>query len=290
MDPRDDKKVYILVEPSYITPVWFSNSIEGVRSAAGKQKRTVRQLEQLEELGTLSEKPKAVILISTNTQWTRQAIDYCRTNGIRPILIGGMPSKFGEDVSGTIYSSKSSIDEMLNYFKSCRRTRVALLGINEMGSNDMLKAETFLSAARSFGLPVSGDDIYYNSMDSRNPNERFFDNITLYNAVICSNDYIAAYVLAYAKDHGISVPEDLYVAGLGDSVICRYTTPSLTSATRSYFKTGEQAFNIWKQLNSDPYIFSVTVTVQCEIKPRESTGCSPLPLHQAAASCKMMHC
>ena len=235
---REDKKIYILVEPSYITPVWFSSSIDGIRSAAGKQKKAVRQLEELEELNTLSEKPKAIILISTNTQWTRHSIDYCRAENIRTILIGGMPSRFGEDVSGTIYSSKSSIDEMLNYFKSCNRKRIALLGINEMGSNDAAKAEVFLNSVRNLGIPASDDDIYYNSPDSRNPNERFFDNIGRYNAVICSNDYIAAYVLAFAKDYGITVPEDLYVAGLGDSILCQYTTPSLTSATRPYFKTG----------------------------------------------------
>lgn len=277
MDVKDSKNVYILVEPSVMTPVWFSNSIEGIRTAAAKQKKTVRQLDGTGELDRMEVKPVALIIISTNNEWTRQTINYCRMNSIRPILIGGLPSRFGEDVSGTVYSSKSSIEELLGYFKSCDRKRVAMIGINDRGSNDVLKAEAFLSAARSLGISVSMDDVYSNSNDSRNPNERFFANISHYNGVICSNDYIAAYVLSYAREHGISVPGDLYVSGLGDCILCRYTTPSLTSATRSYFKTGEQAFFIWKQLNSEGYVFSIVVTVQCEVKPRGSTDFSPLP-------------
>lgn len=284
MEAKESKTVFISVEPSAITPVWFSRSIEGVRSAAAKQKKAVRLLDSLELIDELTERPVAVILISTNNSWTHDAIDFCRSRDIRPILIGSIPSRFGEDVSGTIYSTKSSIDELLYYYKCCDRKRVALLGINENGSNDAMKVEAFLNASRALGIPASADDIYSNSKESRNPNERFFDNIACYNAVICSNDYTAAYVLEFARNHGISVPGDLYVSGLGDSLLCRYTTPSLTSATRSYLKTGEQAFSIWKQLNTNPDIFAVTVTVQCEIKPRESTACSPLPDHHSFSS------
>ena len=280
MDKQDTKTVYVLVEPSYIIPVWYSATIEGIKNAAAKQKKNVRQLGSVEQLMELEEPPAALILVSTNSQWTQAAIRYCREHNIRPILTGGMPSRFGEDVSGTVYGSKSSIEELMNYFKSCGRKRLALLGINELASNDITKAEAFLSAARSLGISASADDIYYNEGGMRNPNERFFNNISCYNGVLCSNDYIAAYVLSYARENGISVPEDLYVAGLGDSILCRYTVPSLTSATRSYAETGEQAFSIWKQLNANPCILSITITVRCEIKPRGSTGFSPLPGRQ----------
>ena len=280
MDKRDTKTVYVLVEPSYIIPVWYSATIEGIKNAAAKQKKNVRQLGSVEQLAKTEEAPAALILVSTNSQWTQSAIHYCREHNIRPILTGGMPSRFGEDVSGTVYGSKSSIEQLVYYFKSCGRRRIALLGINELGSNDITKAEAFLSAAHSLGISASADDIYYNEGGMRNSNERFFNNISCYNGVLCSNDYVAAYVLSYARENSISVPEDLYVAGLGDSILCRYTTPSLTSATRSYAETGEQAFSIWKQLNANPCILSITITVRCEIKPRGSTAFSLLPGRQ----------
>lgn len=161
MDKQDTKTVYVLVEPSYIIPVWYSATIEGIKSAAAKQKKNVRQLGSVEQLMELEEPPAALILVSTNSQWTQAAIRYCREHNIRPILTGGMPSRFGEDVSGTVYGSKSSIEELMNYFKSCGRKRLALLGINQLASNDITKAEAFLSAARSLGISASADDIYY---------------------------------------------------------------------------------------------------------------------------------
>jgi len=72
--------------------------------------------------------------------------------------------------------------------------------------------------------------------------------------VICSNDFSAAYIINYAKEHGIKVPEQLFVAGLGDIMLCRYTSPSLTSATRSYYEAGKQVFDIWRTLNQNPSV------------------------------------
>lgn len=273
----EQKTIYILVEPSIMTPIWHANSIEGLKRSAARQKRSVMQICSVEELDS-REKPVALVIISTNTDWTRGMMDACRQRNIRPIWIGGMPRKFGEDVSGTMYSSKSSIEELLRYFVSCGRSRVALIGINENAANDSTKRDVFLIAARQMKLPITARDIYCSNKGASNPLEGFFDNMEQYDGVLCSNDYIAAHVLSHAAQHGIRVPEDLYVAGLGDTFLCRYTKPSLTSATRSYIQTGEQAFNIWKQLNSDPSIFSIVVTVKCEIKPRGSTAFSPLPV------------
>lgn len=268
-------KVFLLLEPSVMIPSWFSQSIEGLKEAAAKQKKTLQMVDSPEQIedGAVS-----AILIGTNNEWTKDAVNKCRRRGIRPILIGSNPIKFGEDISGTVYSGKSSVEELLRYFVSCGRKRVALLGINTKGSNDLSKREAFLSLARQLHLPITADDIYYYKMaDSENPGEAFFDAITRYDGVICSNDYVAAVVLSYAAGHGINVPEQLFVSGLGDNPLCRYTSPSLTSATRSYRKTGEQAFNIWKQITNDPDVFSVVVTVRCEIKPRASTANAPLP-------------
>lgn len=272
----DRNTVYLLVEPSIMTPIWHANSIEGLKKSAAKQKRSVCQISSVEELDD-KDMPLALVLISTNNDWTSQAIESCRQRNIRPILIGCMPSKFGEDVSGTMYSSKSSVQELLQYFVSCGRKHVALMGINENSTNDTTKREAFLTTARQLGLPITAKDIYCSNKGATNSLEMFFDNIAQYDGVLCSNDYMAAHVMAYCAEKNILVPEQLYVSGLGDTLLCRYTKPTLTSATRSYVQTGVQAFNIWKQLNGDPSIFAVVVVVQCEIKPRGSTAYSPLP-------------
>ena len=110
------KTVFFVVEPSFISPVWFTECIAGLREAAAKQKKLVHQLKKIEEIGNISPSPSSIIILSSNNKWTKDAIDACRKYSIRPILIGGIPNKFGEDVSGTIYSSTSSIEDILYYF------------------------------------------------------------------------------------------------------------------------------------------------------------------------------
>lgn len=49
------------------------------------------------------------------------------------------------------------------------------------------------------------------------------------NAIVASNDLLAAGVLSGARKAGLSVPEDLRVVGYNDSIICECSCPTLTS-------------------------------------------------------------
>jgi len=269
------KKIYLLVEPSFMIPVWYSQSIDGLKRRASHQKKLLQHINSVDEID--EDDVRAVTIVGTSDKWTRDVICQMREREIRPILIGTVPNKFGEDVSGTRYSSKESIEAMMYYFYCYNRRRMALVGINGNASNDVNKQDAFLLTAHLLDLPISQNDIYYKEPVSYNMTKRFLDQIDRYDGVICSNDYIATHVLDYAVRNGVRVPEDLFVAGLGDIMLCQYTTPTLTSATRFYYETGEQVYDIWEQLNQNKNVTSIVTTVQCRIIVRGSTGFSPLP-------------
>lgn len=276
-------KVYVMVERSYITPIWHARSLEGLRRAAARQKRTVCQINSFEELDP-EQMPTAMVLVSTGAEWTAATIAQCRRQNIRPILIGSMPGKFGENVSGTMYGNSAAIEALVNYFVQNGRTKLAMAGLYTTSSNDMAKKDAFLAIATQLGLPVEQEDVYLGTEAGTLPEKHFFENIRNYQGVLCANDFIAANVLCYAKAHGIKVPEDLFVAGLGDTILCRYTQPTLTSATRAYEETGEQAFYIWKQLCTNPRLASIVITVACELRPRGSTANAALPTNSLTTS------
>lgn len=271
-----DHKVYVMVERSYITPIWHERSLEGLRRAASRQKRTVCQINTFTQLNP-EQMPTTMILVSTGAEWTAATIAQCRRRNIRPILIGSMPGKFGENVSGTMYGNSAVIEALVNYFVQNGRKKLAMVGIYTTSSNDMAKKDAFLAIAAQIGLPVGPEDVYLGAEAGTTPEKQFYENIENYQGVLCANDFVAADVICTAKTRGIRVPEDLFVAGLGDTILCRYTQPTLTSATRAYEETGEQAFYIWKQLNANPRLSSIVVTVACELRPRGSTGNAPLP-------------
>lgn len=271
-----DQRVYVMVERAYIAPIWHERGIEGLRRAAARQKRSVCMISGFSELDP-QQMPTAMILVSTGEAWTAGTIAQCHKRGIRPILIGSMPGKFGENVSGTMYGNGAVMDALVNYFVASGRRRLAMAGLYTTSSNDMAKKEAFLKIAEKLQLPVTQEDVYLGANGGTVPEEEFYKNIHNYQGVLCANDFVAADVLRYAKAHGIRVPEDLFVSGLGDTILCRYTEPTLTSATRAYEETGEQAFYIWKQLTANPRLSSIVVTVSCEVRPRGSTGNAPLP-------------
>ncbi len=269
-------KVYVMVERSYITPIWHARSLEGLRRAASRQKRTVCQINSFSELDP-QQMPTAMVLVSTGAEWTAATIAQCRRLNIRPILIGSMPGKFGENVSGTMYGNSAAIEALVNYFVQNGRKKLAMAGLYTTSSNDMAKRDAFLAIAAQMGLPVGPEDVYLGAEAGTIPDKQFYENIRNYQGVLCANDFIAANVLCYAKANGIRVPEELFVAGLGDTILCRYTQPTLTSATRAYEETGEQAFYIWKQLCTNPRLSSIVITVACELRPRGSTANAALP-------------
>lgn len=269
----DEKEIFIIVEPNFITPFWFSQTIQGLNDFAGKHKSFVTQIDSV---GKIRKEARAIVIIGTTRNWIKDRISEARSLSLRIILIGAVPNKYGEDISGTMYGGRSVMYEMVRYFSSHGRRHLALLDINTNSSNDVTKYESFLSATHRLGLDTSNSDVYFKGTESSNPSSLFLSKINDYDGVICSNDYVGAEVLSYARNHGVRVPENLFVAGLGDIMLCRYTTPSLTSATRSYYETGEQVFTTWKTINQNPDVVSIVTTMRSIIKPRGSTAFKPV--------------
>ena len=278
----DDRTIHLIVEPNYITPFWYARSIEGLEEAAARHKQDVRRLSSIDELSVPA---NVIVVIGTTKSWIRDTLDAARARNLRSILIGTVPSKYGEDVSGTMYGSHSAIEEIVYYFYHYGHRKMALVDINGASTNDAMKVESFLSTAKKLGLPTSYNDVYFRNAGAQNGDEKFLISIRSYDAVVCSNDYSAAFILKYAEDHCIKVPDELFVAGLGDTTLCRYTNPSLTSATRSYYESGENAYDLWRTLTRNPNVESIVTTMRSSLKPRGSTGflpCVPVEINSSS--------
>ncbi len=60
-------------------------------------------------------------------------------------------------------------------------------------------------------------------------------------SIICATDTMAAGAMQYLCEHKIRVPEEILVAGQGDSEMSRVTAPPLLTVHYSYEKSGETA-------------------------------------------------
>lgn len=66
--------------------------------------------------------------------------------------------------------------------------------------------------------------------------------------LICATDEIAIGAMQYFLSHGISVPEDIYIAGQGDSMLARVAGHSISTVHYSYKKSGEVAANMLMEI------------------------------------------
>lgn len=62
--------------------------------------------------------------------------------------------------------------------------------------------------------------------------------------LICATDTMAAGAVQYLYEHGIRIPEDILVAGQGDSDMAKVTAPPLITVHYSYEKSGELAIRM----------------------------------------------
>lgn len=66
--------------------------------------------------------------------------------------------------------------------------------------------------------------------------------------LVCATDTMAAGAQQYLREHGIKVPEQILVAGQGDSEMARVTVPPLITVHYSYEKSGEIAVSMLMEL------------------------------------------
>lgn len=66
--------------------------------------------------------------------------------------------------------------------------------------------------------------------------------------LICATDTMAAGSMQYLQEHGIAVPDQILVAGQGDSEMARVTAPPLVTVHYSYEKSGEIAVQMLMEI------------------------------------------
>jgi LacI family transcriptional regulator len=95
-------------------------------------------------------------------------------------------------------------------------------------------------------------------------------------ALICNNDFIAAWALTECRALGISVPGQVSVTGFGDWDLARLGSPSLTTIHSDAIKIGHlSAENLLFQVNNDGNRTVRQDEFEAELIVRESTAAAP---------------
>ena len=134
--------------------------------------------------------------------------------------------------------------------------------------------EAMLECAPQYEICMSEKDVFY-TPSSTEYFEQFVQSRDRYDAAICPNYQVALTLVAYCKEYGIRIPEDLYIISISNAIAMQYADPSLTTVSVSLELMAQCCVDTWSQI--------------MRINQRDVSICVNLPtnIHQIGrASCR----
>ena len=150
---------------------------------------------------------------------------------------------------------------------------IALVACGESSVNDLMRCEILKGYLYTRGCPNPDDAIFFYRERVDESFEAFWEKRENFDAVICPNDYVALCFIRYCKEHGLRVPEDLYVAAFSNRTLSRYCKPSITSMSINFVDVGECSYYAWEFLeNHKMEDHQIHITTPSSLIVRESTA------------------
>lgn len=221
-----------------------------------------------------------LVVWGTSKKWVESVFNQYK--GMH-LIFKGNPAVYTEHRACIIgENTAGEIEKILTYLTKANRMKIALLATNRVHFDSMYYVRTFLEKAEEMGIPISEDDVFWDSGENENDPQKpsmpvesynkFYQVHHRYDAVVCYNTHSAIYFCARAKENGIRVPEDIYLIGRGHLQIANAVNPSITTISRNEEEVGQQIVKLYRYLLSNPYVESANVLLDCRITPRKSTN------------------
>lgn len=260
------------------TSHWTAQYIKGIKEETKRKGHELKCIEcSLDPSEFISEVSlaDAAIVISGTYSWTRSICNLLSNECIKPIVVG---YDHTNDINATGYvlmDYKKAIYDILDYFTSTHRTRVALFAVSLESPADKIKTDAFLSYTKPDGQHFEQKDIFYFRGMTKSTCESFISVCSDYDAVIGTNDVSTVILIQMLKSNGIKVPEDIFIVTFADTSLSKSTTNELTLALLDCKGVGVQAAKMCVSLSKARNISSSVIRLGCTIDVSNSTANIP---------------
>lgn len=154
-----------------------------------------------------------------------------------PLIVGGIPLGFEHRVASVQVEDYASAREMCEYLASTGRTAIGHIAGPQDTSSGIERLKAFRDVAGAEAPVEVGD---YSTESGAAGMRALLDSGTPLDAVFCANDAMAVGALGVAAERGLTVPNDLAVAGFDDSPFATAATPPLTTIRQPFERIGEE--------------------------------------------------
>lgn len=267
------KEMYVVVDPAYECSSWYMRCFAGLKAEASRAGLTViraaSHMDVPENRGV-----QTCVLCCSDEHWAARVIRTLCARGIHCVLAGPQPDAFC-GVSGAAIDRSQLVQDMVQYFVSNGRRRLACLGMIPWDVNDTIRVAAFHSAMRDAGLPSGEADVFSMERGIDDCAHRMLAAAGSYDGVLCVNDQAAVRLISLAAEAGIRVPEDLFISGSGNLLLGQLCRPTLTTTELDYYQMGRKTVDIWQYIERSPDTRAMTIAIEHRLIPRGSTAFLP---------------
>lgn len=266
--------IYVTSEQIGLPGYWITDILAGISKEALKKNITIIDYNGQNPVITDDYTRPLVLAIGYSYQWMENACRQMQKQGAEPLLVNAGQDIHTEalDVSGYVsFGIPKAMYNVFCYLISNKRNRIAFFGAHDETHSDQIKIDEFIKLSRHMGLPCSNADVY-KDLTLSDCVKSFELNMHRYNAVICSSDAAAVYLLKWLEERGIRIPEDLFLIGFGNSIVSGAIKPTITTVENNFVELGHQAVKLHQFLQRNPDIRCASILVDCPLLERQSTG------------------
>lgn len=173
---------------------------------------------------------------------------------------------------------EKAVCEMLDYLYQAGHRRIGYIGGRDFTVNNELFQQDFRELAYISYMKRKGQyrlsDLYlgrYRPDDGYTLAQAMLERKKLPTAVFISNDSLVVGVMRALYEHGISVPEDISLAGFNDNESSRYLIPSLTTVKVHAEFMGQEAVSLLLERMESGRPIAKRVVLPTELVIRESS-------------------
>ena len=271
----------MICEPVDNTALWITDIIDSVVHESIKKGLNVVAMadgqinDRLWRAQKGESKRRLVLVIGYTLAWINNTLGTLCELGAEPILVSVYQHRFKSEYSYVSFNTVEAMRMLVGYIVGTGRDRIALFGLHHDTIGDMSKLCGFILGMRDAGAAYSGDDIYRRGLVD-DCAKRLCENISRYQAVMCTSDLLAVYLISYLKRHKIRVPDDIYVTGFGNWSSVEHYDPSITRMYTDLTELGAQAVKHYIYMQNNPKNLHGALVISCTLQVGRSTECMPV--------------
>jgi DNA-binding NarL/FixJ family response regulator len=266
-----DPLALILVEPGFRQAYWWQVYEESLNDELSR--RSLFASFVYDAVLPDSGLPESLlaILFGTSAGWLHETLLACRQRNLRPIIVSPEPKEPIDGVSLIAPDRTGSTRRLVTYLAAHGKKRLVLFNPRPESVNGKRREEAFVKSCAEASVVAS----VFSERDATACAARIIENVDQIDGIVCVDDLAGVFILSVLADAGIRVPDQLHVAGFGDSVLSRFARPPLTTVTMDMKELARQAIGCALYLFRNPRTVSLNCQVANHLIVRESTAFCP---------------